>query len=692
MKIKKPLLLLSLLVLLFTGIYHFQTNTPIESESNFAEAQTKPDEWMYNMRAYPNNHIDIPSFRNAVKQRKTMLANADQRSVATWESVGPNNIGGRITDLAYHPNDPSIIYAGSAVGGIFKSEDSGITWNPIFDDANSASIGNIAIATSNPDIIYAGTGEANGSATSGAFFGDGIYKSIDGGNTWQQSGLQNSQHIGRVVVDAANPDRVYVAAAGLLYGKSDDKGLYRTLDGGLTWENVLFISDSTSCIDVAIHPENADIVYAATWERTRRPWARDYGGVTSGLWRSTDGGENWEQLSNGLPPSDEDTGRIGIAISASEPNVLYTTFTTNSITNTFDGLYKSIDGGDTWDLINDNISDVFSAFGWYFGNIRVNPNNTDDLFVLGVPLYRSLNGGSTFQEVTGQMHVDFHALEYHPQDQEKIVVGCDGGIYTSQNNGASFTHVESLPNMQFYNCEIDETNPNRYFGGAQDNGTSRTLAGDPDDYERIFGGDGFHVAVNPINSNYVYVEYQWGNLFRSTDGGDYFDWAMNGIDDNDRTNWNTPFVLDHSNPSHLYYGSNRVYKTTDNADNWTAISGDLTKGEHPSGSQAYGTITTLAVAPTNSDYILAGTDDGNVQLTTNGGTTWENINNGLPDRAISQVALRLIMDKIGKTFRATFLKFQLMILLSTHNILRRSLSLMILESSLPTTKIMNGNL
>ena len=640
MKTRTNLTVAVVAIFLIVGLFQIQTSKEKEQtlSREFVDAQTKPDEWMYNMRAYPNNHIDVQAFQNGVKQRKEMIANAANRSVTDWEPVGPNNIGGRITDIAYHPTDPSIIYAGSAVGGIFKSIDGGANWNPIFDDANSASIGNIAIAPSNPNILFAGTGEANGSASSGAFFGDGIYKSTDAGNTWEHSGLDNSQHIGRVVVDPSNSDRVYAAVAGLLYGKSDEKGLYRTLDGGASWENILFLSDSTSCIDVVINPENADIIYAAMWERTRFPWNRNYGGTTSGIWRSTDGGSNWEQLLNGLPPSDEETGRIGLAIAASNPNILYASFTTNSVTNSFDGIYKTNDGGDTWGIINDDIDDVYSSFGWYFGQIRVNPNDPEDLFVLGVPIYRSLNGGVSFQDVTGNMHVDFHALEYHPVDQNKIIIGCDGGINISENNGASFSKVQSLPNMQFYNCEIDESVPNRYFGGAQDNGTNVTFNGDPDGYEGILGGDGFHVAVNPINSNFVYAEFQFGNFFRSTDGGNYFDWAMNGIDFNERTNWNTPFILDHANPTHLYMGRERLYKTTNSAESWEAISQDLTKGEHSSGSQAYGTILTVAVAPTDNDYILVGTDDGNVQLTTDGGTTWNNVSAGLPNRAVSQVA------------------------------------------------------
>ncbi len=612
----------------------------------FVEAQTKPDDHLFNIRAYPHNHIDVPSFQRGVQQRKRMREENLMRNVNTWEAVGPNNVGGRITDVIIHPQNPAIQFAGSSVGGIFKSTDAGRTWFPIFDEATSASIGNLAISESNPDVIYAGTGEANGSATSGAFFGDGVYKSTDAGNTWEHMGLENSQHVGRIVIDPNDENHVFVAAAGLLYGKNDDRGLYETVDGGLTWENIFFVSDSTACIDVAINPQNPEIIYTVSWERTRRPWARDYGGVSSGIWRSEDGGDNWEKLSNGLPVSDEETGRIGIAIAKSNPNILYASYTTNSITNVFDGIYKTTDGGDTWDLVNDQIQGVFSSFGWFFGNVRINPFNPNDVFVLGQTLFRSLDGGFNFSNVTQNMHVDFHALEYDPTNPQNILIGCDGGLYFTENDGTTYEKIESLPNMQFYNCEIDELDPSRIFGGAQDNGTVRTEDNNPDGYQRILGGDGFHVAVNPVNNDIVYAEFQFGNFFKSEDGGETFDRSDNGIDPSDRTNWNSPFLIDPSIPSQLYFGTNKLYKSVDDAENWFPISEDLSKGLHESGSQSYGTILTIAVAETNSDYIMVGTDDGNVQITLDGGSTWENVSGSLPDRAVSQVAFDPLDESI----------------------------------------------
>ncbi|MEM8908411.1 MAG: T9SS type A sorting domain-containing protein, partial [Bacteroidota bacterium] len=397
---------------------------------------------------------------------------------------------------------------------------------------------------------------------------------------------------------------------------------------------------STSCIDVAINPQNADIIYAATWERTRFPWGRVYGGSTSGIHRSKDGGQTWEKLTNGLPLSDSQTGRIGLYVAPSNPDILYASYTTNPINNFFEGLYKSVDGGDSWFLVNSyDLESVNASFGWFFGNIRVSPNNPDDVFVLGQTLYRSGNGGNFFGQIAEEVHVDFHALEVHPLNPNFIVLGCDGGVYISNNGGASWEHIQNLPITQFYTCELDESIPNRYYGGAQDNGTNRTLTGSTDDWQRIWGGDGFYVNVDPQNNDYVYAEFQWGNLYRSEDGGQSFDWALEGIDPEDRTNWNTPVILDPSNPSRLYYGSNRLYVSFNRAMNWSPMSDDLTKGQHPSGSQAFGTITTIAVAPSSSEVIYVGTDDGNVQVTTNFGLDWTNISAGLPNRYVTRVAV-----------------------------------------------------
>ena len=625
------------LILLCTRCEYKTFETPLLEPE---EEEKAPFDWLYNQRAYPNNYIDITAYRQAVRQVKTAQKENANRSDYQWELAGPINIGGRITDVALHPTNQDIIYAGASVGGVWKSEDKGATWLPIFDGEGALSIGNIAVAESNPDVLYVGTGEANGSATSGAFFGDGVYKSIDAGDTWEHIGLENSQHVGRIAVDPTNENRVFVAAAGLLYGKSEDKGLYRSNDGGDSWEKVLFISDSTSIIDVAMDYWSPNIVYAAAWERIRRPWQRSYGGITSGIWRSMDGGDTWEELTNGLPWDNPDIGRIGLATSKSAPFTVYASYTTNPITNVFEGVYKTTDGGDFWQKVDNdpNVNGVFASFGWFFGNVRIDPNNAENVFVLGQVLVQSADGGENYFEIDGNNHVDNHGLEIHPENSDFMVSGNDGGIYITEDGAQTWTHVKTLPITQFYEAEIDPSVPYRIYGGTQDNGSMGTWSGDTGDWQRFLGGDGFHVLVNPLDNNFMFAEYQWGNLFRSENNGNSFQFIFNGADD-DRTNWNTPVVFDPNDPFTLYYGANRLYRSADNGTNWEAISPDLTDGQHPSGSLAFGTITTVAVAPSNSDVIYVGTDDGNIQKSTIGGLSWENISNGIPDRYVTQITV-----------------------------------------------------
>lgn len=602
-----------------------------------------PGEWMYNQRAYPHNHIDFEAYRDAVQQTKRAREEAalSGRNDLEWELAGPLNIGGRITDVVLHPTDQNIIYVGTSVGGVFKSTDAGTNWEAIFEDEGVLTIGNMALSEVDPNILYVGTGEANGSATSGAFFGTGMYKSTNAGTTWEYIGLENSQHIGRIAVRPGTSDTLYVAAAGLLYGKSDDKGLYRSYDGGENWQKVLFISDSTSVIDVAIDHDDSDVIYAASWERIRRPWGRSYAGITSGIWRSMDGGDTWDQLdtNNGLPQNNGQVGRIGLATTPAQSGLVYATFTSNPISNNFDGVYRSEDFGETWERVDLNgINTVFASFGWFFGNIRIDPVNVDEVYVLGVPLMKSSDGGANWFQIANSNHVDNHGLEIHPQNPNFMVAGNDGGVYISQNGGASWDHVKTLPITQFYEGEIDNLEPSRIYGGAQDNGTMRTLTGELDDWQRILGGDGFHVIVDPTDNNYVYAEFQWGTLSRSQSGGNSFN-VIFSAQPGDRTNWNTPVVMDPSNSQTLYYGANRLYRSINRGADWLPISDDLTKGLHPSGSNAFGTITSIAVAAANSDYVYVGTDDGYVQVTTDGGDSWTNISNGIPDRTITEVAV-----------------------------------------------------
>ena len=635
---------LSLLIILSALVYFVVVNFNSEESKSKLEY---PGEWMYNQRAYPHGKIDAKEMRKAHAKHHLARKASKQSSLLTWDFEGPYNTGGRITDVAISPENDDHLYISSSVGGVFKSLDKGLSWDPIFDNIGRPSIGNIEIAPSNASIIYVGTGEANASASSGAFVGDGLYKSVDAGLTWDLVGLENSEHISRICIDPNNEDRVFVATTGTLYGKNEERGVYRTLNAGQNWERVLFVSDSTALIDLVINTNNSDTLFASAWERIRYPWQRSYAGPTSGVYRSVDGGDTWDLLTNGLPESSSEVGRIGLAISESDPNNIYASYTTDPITNVFDGIYQSKDGGDSWNLLpSDQLSYVNATFGWFFGNVRVNPHDNKDVWVLGKDLYKTTNEGEDWSEVYG-MHVDHHAMEFSRNNSNFILAGNDGGAYLSEDGGLSWAHFENLPITQFYHIEIDEQNPERIYGGTQDNNTIRTLSGADDDWHPILGGDGFHVIVHPENSDLIFAEYQWGNLYFSYDGGEYFDEYLYGVDYNDRTNWNTPVVLSPFDNNQLYYGSNRLYSSEVYSYNWTPISGDLTQGQHPSGSLAYGVLTTIAPSYLNSNTIYTGSDDAKAQVTFDGGLTWNDISEGLPNRYITKIVVHPENDSIA---------------------------------------------
>jgi photosystem II stability/assembly factor-like uncharacterized protein len=595
-----------------------------------------PNDWFFMQRSYPVGKINYPVYLAALKsvqqQKKTKNVVKDS---TIWEFAGPLNICGRLSDVEMHSSDILTVYAGAASGGIFKSNNAGESWIPVFDDALSLSIGDIAIAPTDAQVIYAGTGEANAGGGSQTYDGVGIYKSTDAGQTWQYCGLEESRNIGRMAVHPTDPDIVYVAAMGDLFGDNPDRGIYKTTDGGLSWEQILYISDSTGGIDVVIHPANPDSVYAAMWERVRRPNRRSYGGLTCGIYRTFDGGNSWNELTSGLPSPGTNIGRIGIDICQSEPSNLYAIYADK--TGYFEGVYKTINGGNTWIQTNDgSLADCYSSYGWWFGRISVDPTDPDIAYVIGFDLHKTSNGGNSWSNISSwTVHVDQHGLYIHPQNHNFLVLGNDGGFYSSQNGGNSWTWLDNLPVTQFYTSEIDRQHPERLYGGTQDNGTNRTLTGNTDDWQQIFGGDGFYVLVDPVNNNYVYAEYQYGNFAKSTNGGVTFNTAMTGISSGDRKNWNTPVAFDPANPEILYYGANRLYKSTNRATSWSAISDDLTNG--PGINLTYGTISTIGVSPVNPDIVYVGTDDGNVWVSAETGSGWEYLSLTLPDRWVTRV-------------------------------------------------------
>lgn len=611
----------------FIFILLFISNNQKDDKNN------KPIDWFYQQRAFPSGQLNRKAYKESIQQ-SLKLKEKSTRSLGEWEFAGPLNIGGRLTDVEVNPLNENEIWLGTASGGVFKSSNAGENFVPVFDQAQSLSIGDIAIAPSNGNKVYVGTGEANPGGGSLAYDGNGIYKSDDGGENWFNMGLEEIGSVGRVIIDTYDENIAYVAAMGYLFENNSERGVYKTLDGGNNWQQILYVNDSTGAIDLVMHPENTDTIYAVMWERVRRLEYFTYGGFGCGIYRSYDGGLNWEELDNGLP-SGPIVGRIGIGISKSNPEILYAIYANR--TGYFDGLFKSEDGGDTWIQTNDDaLENIYASYGWWFGRLKIDPQNPDIVYAIGLDLFKTSDGGNSWTDITGIAHVDQHEVAVSNTNSDIVYLANDGGFYKSENGGTSWIHNKTLPITQFYTTEIDAAAPYRLYGGTQDNGTNRTLSGNPEAWAQIYGGDGFYCIVDYTDPRYVYAEYQYGNLARSTNYGSSFSSATNGISSNDRKNWNTPVVINPLNPKSLYYGSQRVYKSINRAMNWSPISEDLTNGPG-GGNQKFGTITTLAVSPADTNVIYVGTDDANVWISMNNGESWTKISDELPERWISRV-------------------------------------------------------
>jgi len=624
------------------GIFSI-TGKPSKPEFN---KHTYPNEWAYIQRTYPYFNADPDAYIKAIERvkeiKKNQLNKKDWRNIQ-WEFAGPVNIGGRVVDIEFNPVDPTIVYAASATGGIFKSSDMGVTWFPIFDEQNVLPIGDIAVDPVNPNIIYVGTGEANGGHNN--FAGGGVFKSTNAGSTWQFLGLEKTVSIGRIVIDPTNTDIIYLAAVGSYFAPNPERGIYKSTDGGNSWFKSLFVSDSTGGIDIVMDPTNSSFLMVSMWERVRQPNASHLYGPTGGIYRTTNGGADWELLgsSRGLPDANsENVGRIGLAISQSNPGISYALYNDGA---NYLGLYKTTDYGDSWTIADPNfqIFNGVSNFSWYFGQVRIHPTNPQIIYTMDVAFMRSTNGGTTWPIIYGysgpsQLHVDHHALAFHPTNSDYLLNGNDGGINISTDAGVTWSQPVKLPNTQFYEIGLDYNNPQRLYGGTQDNNTIRTNTGNLDDWDRILGGDGMYVIVDFTSPDTIYAESQFGNLAKSTNGGSSFFNATNGINSSEPVNWSTPVIMSPHNPNVLYYGTDRVYRTTNGAANWTAISNDLTDGIP---GTRLGTVTTIAVAPSDSNIIYAGTDDSHIWVTNDYGDNWTDISlhPELPDRWVTRVVV-----------------------------------------------------
>jgi photosystem II stability/assembly factor-like uncharacterized protein len=633
--LKKNNLLLIAALFCTATIVHLR---PYERRSGFPRprhaSEMDVNERMLLQRSYPDPHFDLRAYHAGVIEAARERDQASNTRSLEWITQGPGNIGGRFNCIVAHPNDPDIIYAGAATGGVFKTTNGGVDWVPVFDEQPYLSIGCIALDPTDPNTVWVGTGDANISGL--VYTGDGIYKSSDGGDTWTHMGLSEQHVLSSIVIDPGDPNVLYVGAMGNPFAHDNNRGLYKTMDGGANWEQVLFVSDQAGVIDLVMDPTNSSVLYASSFDRIRSNAERIAHGPGSRIWKTVDAGANWIVLSNGLPPFN--VGRIGITIYPSDPDILYACIADS--TYHVQGVYKTTNGGSTWNALNTSDLDNYGGFGWYFGKIHVNPGNPDQVYVLGVDSYTTSNGGFTWDLIAPEwwlyeVHADHHGMYFI--DPQTILLCTDGGLYRTTNNCATWTDIDNIPVNQVYHAIENPHIPEEYWCGVQDNGTSKGAAINIDSWQRIWGGDGFLPAIDPENADVVYAESQYGNLVFSDDGGDNFQDGTSGIDFNDRVNWDMSYFISALDHTVLYCGTDKVYRM-DNAPYgfWQPISDDLTDGLDDDPDDMH-TITTVAGSPLSPNVLYAGTADANVWASTNEGDDWTNVTGTLPVRYVTAV-------------------------------------------------------
>ncbi len=654
-----------------------------------------------------------------------------------WKNLGPYFMGGRICDIKGYASDPSRILVAAASGGLWLTENRGTTWRPLFDEQSWVGFGSVAVYEKDKNLLWAGTGEENSSRSS--YAGTGVFKSTDGGKTWQHLGLSDTHHIAAIIIHPDNPDVVYVAAIGHLYTENEERGVFKTTDGGKTWRKVLYVSPRTGVISLVMDPRQPEVLYAATWERLRQAWNMQESGRESAIYKSEDGGEHWRKIVNGFPQN-EYVGRIGLAISPSNPRVIYAfldnqeprtqpkkpeaakggltvealkkmtvkdflkvedgkleallrqnrapmTFNARSVKEAVQSgklslveladiligganaalfstqvkgaeVYRSDDGGEHWRKTHEGFlpNSIVNTYGYYFGKIFVSPENENVIYLLGVPLMKSTDGGKTFREIPeaggsygygySDVHPDHHALWINPNDPREVWLGNDGGLNVSFDAGRSFQRIANLPLAQCYTISYDLETPYNLYVGLQDNGVNvgprDFVFGRRDkDWKMILGGDGAFVEPSLYEKGIVYAEYQFGSLFRlnlnNPKENKMIKPQLKTVQAPYRFNWLTPFLISRHNPFTLLLGANKVLKSVDRGDNWIEISPDLTDRKNITGDVPYATITALAESPFTPEVIYAGTDDGNVWVTRNGGCSWEKITAGLPKKWVTRV-------------------------------------------------------
>lgn len=586
----------------------------------------------------------------------TLLAqdpfNTSTFSGLKMRSIGPAFMSGRIADVVKDPKNPSTWYVATASGGVWKTTNNATTWKPIFDRYDSYTTGAIAIDPGNPNVLWLGTGENASQRSAG--YGDGVYKSLDAGRSWKNVGLKQSEHIGKILLDPRDPDVVYVAAQGPLWAPGGDRGLYKTTDGGESWEQVLAISENTGVTDVILDPRNPDVLYAASYQRRRHVGILVAGGPESAIFKSVDGGKNWKKLSRGLPGGDK--GRIALGISPQQPDVIYAHIAAEEGKS---GFFRSSDQGESWQ----KKSDYIIVDPQYYGEIYPDPHQFDKVYVMDMMIHFTEDGGASFERLnTRNKHVDNHSLLFDPLDPDYLMVGSDGGLYESWDKGNSWKHVANLPLTQFYRVGIDNAEPFYHvYGGTQDNSTlgapnrTNNIHGIRNsDWFITTGGDGFQTRVDPTDPNILYSQSQYAGIVRydkrSGERQDIQPQAKPG-EDALRWHWDSPLIISPHSPSRLYYAAQRLFRSDDRAESWTPISGDLSRNLDRNQMEVMGriwgpeavwknvftsplsTIVALAESRLSEGLLVVGTDDGLIQISEDGGGNWRKIDRfpGVPN-------------------------------------------------------------
>ena len=608
----------------------------------------------------------LPNFANAQRKLRK-VADPKLKEVSldafSFRNVGPAFLSGRIADIAIHPKNESVWYVAVGSGGVWKTENAGTTWTPLFDDQSTYTTGCVTLDPSNPNIVWVGSGENVGGRH--VAYGDGVYRSLDGGENWKNMGLTKSEHISEIIVHPHNSDIVWVASQGPLWSKGGERGLYKTSNGGKSWKRVLGNNEWTGVTDIMIDPRDSNILYAATWDRHRTVAALMGGGPGTAIYRSDDGGDTWKILKNGLPnnpDSNEDgvidkddlpssnMGKIGLAISPQNPDVVYAAIELNRKKG---AVYRSEDRGETWKKMSDTVSGGTGPH--YYQELYASPHKFDHLYLMNVRVLTSEDGGKTFVQLKEEnKHSDNHAIVFKKSDPNYIMIGTDAGIYESFDLAETWRYIKNLPLTQFYKVAVNNAEPFYHiFGGTQDNGSAggpsatdeREGIANKHWYKTLFA-DGHQSATDPVYNNIIYAETQQGGLYRidltSGEQVSIQPKAEEG-EPHERFNWDAPILVSPHNPSRLYFASYRVWKSESRGDDWEAISGDLTRNEDRislpiMGRQQswdnswdvgamsnYNTITSLSESPIKEGLLYAGTDDGFIQVTSNDGKTWTKI-------------------------------------------------------------------